>query len=84
MKKKGFSKSGYSRSSYGKKSVQERFKVKDVNEEGGADFISAWVNNNLNKTQMSNAEGIKNLMQGPKLGYNVRKRRTSEPKEEEE
>jgi len=55
-----------------------------VNEEGGADFISAWVNNNLNKTQMSNAEGIKNLMQGPKLGYNVRKRRTSEPKEEEE
>ena len=84
MKKKGFSKSGYSRSSYGKKSVQERFKVKDVNEEGGPDFISAWVNNNLNKTQMSNAEGIKDLMQGPKLGYNVRKRRTSEPKEEDE
>jgi hypothetical protein len=84
MKKKGFSKSGYSRSSYGKKSVQERFKVKDVNEEGGPDFISAWVNNNLNKTQMSNAEGIKNLMQGPKLGYNVRKRRTSEPREEDE
>jgi len=84
MKKKGFSKSGYSRSSYGKKSVQERFKVKDVNEEGGPDFISAWVNNNLNKTQMSNAEGIKDLMQGPKLGYNVRKRRTSEPREEDE
>jgi hypothetical protein len=84
MKKKGFSKSGYSRSSYGKKSVQERFKVKDVNEEGGPDFISAWVNNNLNKTQMSNAEGIKDLMQGPKLGYNVKKRRTSEPKEEDE
>ena len=84
MKKKGFSKSGYSRSSYGKKSVQERFKVKDVNEEGGPEFISAWVNNNLNKTQMSNAEGIKDLMQGPKLGYNVRKRKTSEPKEEDE
>jgi hypothetical protein len=84
MKKKSFSKSGYSRSSYGKKSVQERFKVKDVNEEGGPDFISAWVNNNLNKTQMSNAEGIKDLMQGPKLGYNVRKRQTSEPKEDEE
>jgi hypothetical protein len=84
MKKKGFSKSGYSRSSYGKKSVQERFKVKDVNEEGGPDFISAWVNNNLNKTQMSNAEGIKDLMQGPKLGYNVRKRQTSEPREEDE
>jgi len=84
MKKKGFSKSGYSRSSYGKKSVQERFKVKDVNEEGGPDFISAWVNNNLNKTQMSNAEGIKDLMQGPKLGYNVKKRQTSEPREDEE
>jgi len=84
MKKKGFSKSGYSRSSYGKKSVQERFKVKDVNEEGGPDFISAWVNNNLNKTQMSNAEGIKDLMQGPKLGYNVKKRKTSEPREDEE
>jgi hypothetical protein len=84
MKKKGFSKSGYSRSSYGKKSVQERFKVKDVNEEGGPEFISAWVNNNLNKTQMSNAEGIKDLMQGPKLGYNVKKRKTSEPREDEE
>ena len=84
MKKKSFSKSGYSRSSYGKKSVQERFKVKDVNEEGGPEFISAWVNNNLNKTQMSNAEGIKDLMQGPKLGYNVKKRRTSEPREEDE
>jgi hypothetical protein len=84
MKKKGFSKSGYSRSSYGKKSVQERFKVKDVNEEGGPEFISAWVNNNLNKTQMSNAEGIKDLMQGPKLGYNVKKRKTSEPREEDE
>ena len=84
MKKKSFSKSGYSRSSYGKKSVQERFKVKDVNEEGGPDYISAWVNSNLNKTQMSNAEGIKDLMQGPKLGYNVKKRKTSEPKEEDE
>jgi len=84
MKKKSFSKSGYSRSSYGKKSVQERFKVKDVNEEGGPEFISAWVNNNLNKTQMSNAEGIKDLMQGPKLGYNVKKRKTSEPREDEE
>jgi len=84
MKKKSFSKSGYSRSSYGKKSVQERFKVKDVNEEGGSDYIAAWVNNNLNKTQMSNAEGIKDLMQGPKLGYNVKKRQTSEPKEDEE
>lgn len=75
---------GYSQTGYGKKSVQERFKVKDVNEEGGLDFISAWVNNNLNKTQMSNAEGIKDLMQGPKLGYNVRKRQTSEPREEDE
>ena len=84
MKKKSFSKSGYSRSSYGKKSVQERFKVKDVNEEGGSDYIAAWVNNNLNKTQMSNAEGIKDLMQGPKLGYNVKKRQTSEPREDEE
>jgi hypothetical protein len=84
MKKKSFSKSGYSRSFYGKKSVQERFKVKDVNFEGGSDYIAAWVNNNLNKTQMSSAEGIKNLMQGPKLGYNVRKRQTSEPKEDEE
>ena len=84
MKKKSFSKSGYSRSSYGKRSVQERFKVKDVNEEGGADYIAAWVNSNLNKTQMSNAEGIKDLMQGPKLGYNVKKRQTSEPKEDEE
>ena len=84
MKKKSFSKSGYSRSSYAKKSVQERFKVKDVNEEGGSDYIAAWVNNNLNKTQMSSAEGIKDLMQGPKLGYNVRKRQTSEPKEDEE
>jgi len=84
MKKKSFSKSGYSRSSYGKKSVQERFKVKDVNEEGGSDYIAAWVNNNLNKTQMSSAEGIKNLMQGPKLGYNVKKRQTSEPRQEDE
>ena len=84
MKKKAFSKSGYSRSSYGKKSVQERFKVKDVNEEGGADYISAWVNNNLNKTQMSSVEGIKDLMQGPKLGYNVRKPKRSEPREEDE
>ena len=84
MKKKSFSKSGYSRSSYGKKSVQERFKVKDVNEEGGSDYIAAWVNNNLNKTQMSSAEGIQDLMQGPKLGYNVKKRKTSEPMEDEE
>jgi hypothetical protein len=84
MKKKSFSKSGYSRSSYGKKSVQERFKVKDVNEEGGSDYIAAWVNNNLNKTQMSSAEGIKDLMQGPKLGYNVKKRQTSEPRQEDE
>ena len=75
---------GYSQTGYGKKSRQERFKVKDVNEEGGPEFISAWVNNNLNKTQMSNAEGIKDLMQGPKLGYNVKKRRTSEPREEDE
>jgi hypothetical protein len=84
MKKKSFSKSGYSRSSYGKKSVQERFKVKDVNFEGGSDYIAAWVNNNLNKTQMSSAEGIKDLMQGPKLGYNVKKRQTSEPRQEDE
>jgi hypothetical protein len=75
---------GYSQTGYGKESRQERFKVKDVNEEGGADYISAWVNNNLNKTQMSNAEGIKDLMQGPKLGYNVKKRKTSEPREDEE
>ena len=60
------------------------FKVKDVNEEGGADYISAWVNNNLNKTQMASAEGIKDLMQGPKLGYNVRKPKRSEPREEDE
>ena len=83
MKKKAKFK-GYSQTGYGKKSVQERFKVKDVNEEGGPEFISAWVNNNLNKTQMSNAEGIKDLMQGPKLGYNVKKRRTSETSEEDE
>jgi hypothetical protein len=75
---------GYSQTGYGKKSVQERFKVKDVNEEGGSDYIAAWVNNNLNKTQMSSAEGIKNLMQGPKLGYNVKKRQTSEPRQEDE
>lgn len=75
---------GYSQTGYGKKSVQERFKVKDVNEEGGSDYIAAWVNNNLNKTQMSSAEGIQDLMQGPKLGYNVRKRQTSEPREDEE
>ena len=83
MKKKAKFK-GYSQTGYGKKSVQERFKVKDVNEEGGPEFISAWVNNNLNKTQMSNAEGIKDLMQGPKLGYNVRKPKRSEPREEDE
>jgi len=83
MKKKAKFK-GYSQTGYGKESRQERFKVKDVNEEGGADYISAWVNNNLNKTQMSSAEGIKDLMQGPKLGYNVKKRKTSEPKEDEE
>jgi hypothetical protein len=75
---------GYSRTSYGKKSVQERFKVKNVNFEGGSDYIAAWVNNNLNKTQMSSAEGIKDLMQGPKLGYNVKKRQTSEPRQEDE
>jgi hypothetical protein len=75
---------GYSQTGYGKKSVQERFKVKDVNEEGGSDYIAAWVNNNLNKTQMSSAEGIQDLMQGPKLGYNVKKRQTSEPREDEE
>jgi hypothetical protein len=75
---------GYSQTSYGKDSRQERFKVKDVNEEGGADYISAWVNNNLNKTQMASAEGIKDLMQGPKLGYNVRKPKRSEPREEDE
>jgi hypothetical protein len=83
MKKKPKFK-GYSQTGYGKSSVQDRFKVKDVNEEGGADHIAAWVNSNLNKTQMSNAEGIKDLMQGPKLGYNVRKRKTSEPREDEE
>jgi hypothetical protein len=83
MKKKAKFK-GYSQTGYGKKSVQERFKVKDVDEEGGAEHISAWVNSNLNKTQMSNAEGIKDLMQGPKLGYNVKKRKTSEPREDEE
>ena len=82
--KKSYSKSGYSRSGYGKKSVQERFKVKDVNEEGGSDYIAAWVNNNLNKTQMASAEGIEDLMRGPKLGYNVKKRKTSEPREDEE
>lgn len=75
---------GYSQTGYGKKSVQERFKVKDVNFEGGNDYIAAWVNSNLNKTQMASAEGIKDLMQGPKLGYNVRKRKTSEPREEYE
>ena len=83
MKKKTKFK-GYSQTGYGKESVQERFKVKDLNEEGGAEHIAAWVNNNLNKTQMSNAEGIKDLMQGPKLGYNVKKRKTSEPREEDE
>lgn len=83
MKKKPKFK-GYSQTGYGKKSVQERFKVKDVNEEGGSDFISAWVNNNLNKTQMSSAEGIQDLMKGPSLGYNVRKPKRSEPKEDEE
>lgn len=81
---KKYSKSGYSRSGYGKKSVQERFKIKDVNFEGGSDYIAAWVNSNLNKTQISSAEGIKDLMQGPKAGYNVRKRQTSEPKEDED
>lgn len=75
---------GYSQTGYGEKSVQERFKVKDVDHEGGADYISAWVNNNLNKTQMASAEGIKDLMQGPKLGYNVRKPKRSEPREEDE
>jgi len=75
---------GYSQTGYGKESVQERFKVKSVDHEGGSDYIAAWVNNNLNKTQMSNAEGIKDLMQGPKLGYNVKKRKTSEPREEDE
>jgi len=74
---------GYSQTGYGKKSVQERFKIKDVNFEGGSDYIAAWVNSNLNKTQMSSAEGIQDLMQGPKLGYNVRKRKTSEPREDE-
>ena len=83
MKKKTKFK-GYSQTGYGKESVQERFKVKDLNEEGGAEHIAAWVNSNLNKTQMSNAEGIKDLMQGPKLGYNVKKRKTSEPREEDE
>jgi hypothetical protein len=75
---------GYSQTGYGKDSVQERFKVKSVDYEGGSEYISAWVNNNLNKTQMSSAEGIKDLMQGPKLGYNVKKRQTSEPREEHE
>jgi hypothetical protein len=83
MKKKAKFK-GYSRTGYGKESVQERFKVKGVNFEGGSDYIAAWVNNNLNKTQMSSAEGIKDLMQGPKLGYNVKKRQTSEPRQEDE
>jgi hypothetical protein len=83
MKKKPKFK-GYSQTGYGKESVQERFKVKSVDHEGGSDYIAAWVNNNLNKTQMSNAEGIKDLMQGPKLGYNVKKRKTSEPREEDE
>lgn len=75
---------GYSRSGYGKKSVQGQYKVKDVNEEGGSEYISAWVNNNLNKTQMASAEGIEDLMKGPKLGYNVRKPKRSEPREEYE
>lgn len=75
---------GYSQTGYGKDSVQERFKIKSVDHEGGADYISAWVNNNLNKTQMASAEGIKDLMQGPKLGYNVRKPKRSEPREEDE
>ena len=75
---------GFSKSAYGKESVQDQYKVKDVNEEGGNDYISAWVNNNLNKTQMSSAEGITELMRGPKVGYNVKKRQTSEPREEDE
>jgi hypothetical protein len=83
MKKKAKFK-GYSQTGYGKESVQERFKVKSVDHEGGSDYIAAWVNNNLNKTQMSSAEGIKDLMQGPKLGYNVRKPKRSEPREEDE
>lgn len=76
--------SGFSKSAYGKQSVQDQYKVKNVDEEGGHEFISAWVNNNLNKTQMSMAEGIEDLMKGPNLGYNVKKRQTSEPREEEE
>jgi hypothetical protein len=75
---------GYSQTGYGKRSVQEQYKVKDVNEEGGSEYISAWVNNNLNKTQMASAEGIEDLMKGPKLGYNVRKPKRSEPREEDE
>lgn len=77
-------KRGYSKSAYGKESVQEHLKIKNVNHEGGDEFISAWVNNNLNKTQMSMAEGISDLMKGPNLGYNVKKRKTSEPREDEE
>ena len=75
---------GYSQTAYGKKSVQEQYKVKNVDEEGGSDYIAAWVNNNLNKTQMSSAEGIEDLMRGPKLGDNAKKRKTSEPREDEE
>jgi hypothetical protein len=33
---------------------------------------------------MASVEGIKDLMQGPKLGYNVRKPKRSEPREEDE
>jgi hypothetical protein len=75
---------GYSQTGYGKTSVQDQYKVKNVNYEGGEDYISAWVNSNLNKVQMSKAEGIENLMKGPNVGYNVKKPKRSEPREDEE
>ena len=84
MKKKPKFK-GYSQTGYGKKSVQDKHKATepDLNAEGGADYISAWVNNNLNKIQMSHAEGIADLMKGPSGGINITnrkpKRTTSEP-----
>jgi hypothetical protein len=75
---------GFSHTGYGKESVQDQYKVKNVNHEGGEDYISAWVNNNLNKVQMSKAEGIQDLMKGPNVGYNVKKPKRSEPREDEE
>jgi hypothetical protein len=77
-KRKGFSHTGY-----GKESVQDQYKVKNVKHEGGDSYISAWVNSNLNQVQLSRAEGIEDLMKGPSVGYNVKKPKRSEPREEE-